>query len=123
MKLTLFSSDHTRVAVQEIRPLSPLRAVAHFLLAGLVLRGTTYYLLPLLVAQGLAPFEAFVALVTGWIGSVTNGVPMPAMPFRDDYLPAADLRWYGVGAMGTPWYATAVFQLPLMITFEDVWNG
>lgn len=60
MKLTIFSLDHTRVAVQEIRPLPPLRAVAHFLLAGLLLRGTTYYLLPLLVAQGLAPFEAFV---------------------------------------------------------------
>lgn len=60
MKLTLFSSDDTRAIVEGIRPLPPLRALGHFLLAGLILRVTTYYLLPLLVAQGMAPFEAFI---------------------------------------------------------------
>jgi dienelactone hydrolase len=59
----------------------------------------------------------YAALVTGWIKAVTNGEPVPAMPFPDTYTPADALRWYGLGAQATPWYARAGFQLPLILAF------
>lgn len=60
---------------------------------------------------------AYVALVGGWIHTVTNEAEMPEMPFPDTHAPSTDLRWYGVGASPTPIYATAPFQLPLILVF------
>lgn len=71
----------------------------------------------------------YTALVGGWIQAVTNGpengtgngtgngTEMPPMPFSATYTPPAGLRWYGVGAGTTPFYATAPFQLPLILIF------
>lgn len=61
--------------------------------------------------------RAYSTLVTGWIKAVTQGQSVPAMPFPDTYTPADGLRWYGIGANPTPWYATAGFHLPLILAF------
>lgn len=59
----------------------------------------------------------YSSLVTGWIKAVANGEPAPAMPYPDTYTPTDNLRWYGVGANPTPWYATASFQLIVILAF------
>lgn len=67
--------------------------------------------------------ETYATLVTGWIKAVANDDPMPVMSFSDDNTRVGGLRWYGIGAMSTPWYATAVFQLPVMIAFLLLFVG
>jgi dienelactone hydrolase len=59
----------------------------------------------------------YATLVTGWIKAVANGQPVPAMPFPDAYTPTDALHWYGLGAHPTPWYASAGFQLPVILAF------
>lgn len=70
MKITTVFSEHVNEFKVGLRPLPPGKAVWYFLLAGLILRGTTYYLLPTLLGEGLLPFEAFV---------VTFMVPMAVL--------------------------------------------
>jgi dienelactone hydrolase len=61
--------------------------------------------------------EAYASLVTGWIEAATNGEPVGTMPFPDSYTPTDNLRWYGVGANPTRWYATVYLQLPVILVF------
>lgn len=61
--------------------------------------------------------NVYSSLITGWIKAVTNGETIPAMPFPDTYTPTENLHWYGIGANHTPWYATAGFQLPVILVF------
>jgi hypothetical protein len=60
---------------------------------------------------------AYRALVTSWIPSVARGEPVPEMPASVEDIPAEPLRWYGIGALHTPWYATAGVQLGLILGF------
>jgi alpha-beta hydrolase superfamily lysophospholipase len=57
----------------------------------------------------------YAALVTGWIQAVARAKPVPAMPFPDTYTSIDALRWYGLGANPTSWYASAGFQLPVIL--------
>lgn len=59
----------------------------------------------------------YAALVTQWIKAVTEGREPPTIPFPDHLASSPGLHWYGMGARTTPWYATASFQLPLMLMF------
>ena len=95
---------------QEIRPLSPTRAIWHFVLAGLGLRLSVYHFLPFLVEQGLAPFEAFAVsfivptavLLALAFGHVQNeGILITkqalARRFRLHKLHWQDLLWVVIG--------------------------
>jgi hypothetical protein len=60
---------------------------------------------------------AYTELVAGWIQSVASGDSFPAMPATVDDIRSETLRWYGIGAAPTPWYATAGVQLSLVVLF------
>lgn len=60
---------------------------------------------------------AYTETVTAWIQAVTDG---QEPPFGNSVAAAAesgDLRWYGMGDVPTPWYATVAVHLPLILLF------
>jgi hypothetical protein len=60
---------------------------------------------------------AYRELVTSWIHGVTRGDSVQERFDSVEDIPAEPLRWYGIGAQPTPWYATAGVQLSLVLFF------
>ena len=60
---------------------------------------------------------AYTDLVTSWILAAARGEEVAIAPASVEEIPAGPLRWYGMGARPTPWYATAGVQLGLILAF------
>lgn len=65
----------------------------------------------------------YASLVTEWILAVTQGAPLPPMPYGNELTDAGSPDWYRLGSQPTRWYNTIHFHLALVILFLLVFIG
>ena len=109
---TMILEKNDSVEKQGIRPLSPTRAIWHFILAGIGVRLSVYAFLPFLREQGLPQFEAFAvsfivpmavlfALAFGAVKHENVPITLTALAqrFRLKKLHMRDFLWVGFGIL------------------------